>query len=181
MKKTLTVLVMALLLSPILTVAQTQPAPDAKQFTDKFDAHIRTVMEQVPDIPGLAVVVIKDDKPVFLKAYGMADKGASRKADTDTLWYMGSSTKSFIALVAAMIDKEGKIKLGDPVTKYTAGVQFKTPIPEKITVRDLLTHTSGLQNPPLTHRTAFTGQIDKQEIAHVFAEGTTVNEAFVGK
>jgi CubicO group peptidase (beta-lactamase class C family) len=80
-----------------------------------------------------------------------------------------------------MLDKEGKIKLSDPVTKYTAGVQFAKPIPEKITVRDLLTHTSGLQNGALIHRTAFTGQIDKKEIDHVFAEGTTVNEAFVGK
>ena len=47
MKKTLTVLVMALLLSPILTLAQNAPAPDAKRFTDQFDAHIRTVLERV--------------------------------------------------------------------------------------------------------------------------------------
>jgi CubicO group peptidase (beta-lactamase class C family) len=181
MKKTLTVLVMALLLGPILTLAQSSPVPDAKQFTDQFDAHIRNVLERVADIPGIAVVVIKDDRPVFMKAYGMADKEAGRKADTDTLWYMGSTTKSFTALVAAMLDKEGKIRLSDPVTKYTAGVQFAKPIPEKITVRDLLTHTSGLQNGALIHRTAFTGQIDKNEIDHVFAEGTNVDEAFVGK
>ena len=181
MKKTLTVLVMVLFLGPILTLAQNSPVPDAKQFSNQFDTHIRTVLERVADIPGMAVVVIKDDKPVFMKVYGMANKEAGRKADTDTLWYMGSTTKSFTALVAAMLDKEGKIKLGDPVTKYTAGVQFKTPIPEKITVRDLLTHTSGLQNSALIHRTAFTGQIDKKEIDRVFAEGTTVDEAFVGK
>jgi CubicO group peptidase (beta-lactamase class C family) len=87
--------------------------------------------------------VIKDDKPIFLRAYGMADKEAGIKADTDTLYYIASSTKSFTALAAAMLDQEGKIKFSDPVTKYTPGIRFKNDIPDKITIRDLLTHTSG--------------------------------------
>ncbi|HEV8590141.1 MAG TPA: serine hydrolase domain-containing protein, partial [Pyrinomonadaceae bacterium] len=54
-------------------------------------------------------------------------------------------------------------------------------IPDKITIRDLLTHTSGLRNGPLINRLAFTGQIDQREIDHVFAEGTTFNETNFGK
>jgi CubicO group peptidase (beta-lactamase class C family) len=181
MKKTLAVLVMVLLLSPIVAVAQAQPAPDAKQFTDNFDSYIRTVMERIPDIPGMAVVVIKDDKPVFLKAYGMADREAGLKADADTMWYIASSTKSFTALAAAMLDKEGKIKLSDPVTKYTNGVTFKNQIPDKITVRDLLTHTSGLRNGTLVNRLAFTGQIEPDDIDRVFADATMFDEAKYGK
>src|SRR6185503_8576499 len=92
-----------------------------------------------------------------------------------------SSTKSFTALAATMLDQEGKIKLSDPVTKYTPGIRFKNEIPDKITVRDLLTHTSGLRNGALVNRLAFTGQIDQREIDRVFAEGTAVNEASVGK
>jgi CubicO group peptidase (beta-lactamase class C family) len=80
-----------------------------------------------------------------------------------------------------MLDKEGKIKLSDPLTKYTPGIRFKNDIPGKITIRDLLTHTSGLRNSPLVNRLAFTGQIDQREIDHVFAEGTTFNEANFGK
>jgi CubicO group peptidase (beta-lactamase class C family) len=111
----------------------------------------------------------------------MADREAGIKADTDTLYYIASSTKSFTALTAAMLDQEGKIKLSDPVTKYTPGVRFKSEIPDKITIRDLLTHTSGLRNLPLQNRLAFTGQIDQREIDHVFAEGTSFNEANFGK
>ena len=181
MKKTLTVLVMVLLLSPVLTLSQSSPAPDAKQFADAFDAQIRKTLDRVPDIPGMAVVVIKDDRPIFTRAYGLADRETGKRADTDTLWYIASSNKAFTALAAAMLDKEGKIRFGDPVTKYTAGITFKEPIPEKVTVRDLFTHTSGLQNSPLVHRTAFTGQIDKRDIAHTFANATTFKDAEYGR
>jgi len=111
----------------------------------------------------------------------MADKEAGVKADSDTLFYTGSSTKSFTALAAAMLDQEGKIKLSDSVTKYTPGIHFKNELPDKITIRDLLTHTSGLQNSALVNRLAFTGQIDQREIDYVFAEGTTFNDANFGK
>jgi CubicO group peptidase (beta-lactamase class C family) len=176
MNRAIAVFTTALLLNPVFVFAQV-----AKDLTSDFDAAIRRTLESVSDIPGMAVVVIRDDKPIFTKAYGMADKEAGLKARTDTLWYMGSSTKSFTALVAAMIDKEGNINLGEPLAKYTTGIKFKTPLPEKITVRDLLTHTSGLTNPALVHRTAYTGQIEKGDIDRVFAEGTKADEAFVGK
>ena len=178
MRKAIIISLIALLLNTGTVFAQ---GDGGRDFNKALDTTIVKTLEKIPDIPGIALVVIKDDKPIFTKAYGMADKEAGLKADTDTIWYMGSSTKSFTALVAAMMDKEGKINLSDPVTKYTTGVQFKTPLPDKITVRDLLTHTSGLRNDALVNRTAFTGQIDKGEIARVFAEGTTLDEPFLGK
>ncbi|HVF48370.1 MAG TPA: serine hydrolase domain-containing protein, partial [Pyrinomonadaceae bacterium] len=180
MKKLIVFSLIALLLNAGNVTAQTN-ARNEKDFTAAFDAAIVKTLEKIPDVPGIAFVVIKDDKPIFTKAYGMADKEAGLKADSKTLWYMGSTTKSFTALVAAMLDKEGKIKLSDPVAKYTQGIQFKTTLPDKIIVRDLLTHTSGLQNSPLVFRTAFSGQIDKAEIEHAFAQGTTFDEANYGK
>lgn len=177
MKEAIVMMLIAVLLSPIGIFGQTTE----KDFTATFDTTIRKTLQTVPDIPGIAFIVIKDDKPVFVKVYGMADKEAGVKADADTVWYMGSTTKSFTSLVAAMLDKEGKIKLDDPVTKYTSGITFRTPLPDKVTVRDLLTHTSGLNNAPLIHRTAFTGQIEKGEIAKVFSDYTTIDEAWYGK
>lgn len=178
MKKAIVISLVVLLLNSGSVFAQ---GDGGRDFNAAFDAAIVKTLEKIQDVPGIAFVVIKDDKPILTKAYGMADKEAGLKADTDTTWYMGSTTKSFTALVAAMIDKEGRIKLSDPVTKYTTGIPFKTPLPDKITVRDLLTHTSGLNNGALIHRTAFTGQIDKAEIARVFAENTAIDEALFGK
>lgn len=181
MKKSIAISLLAVFLSSHSIFAQGGSARTQKDFDTAYDSVIRKTLETIPDIPGIAFVVIKDDKPVFIRAYGIADKESGRKANPDTLWYMGSSTKSFTALVAAMIDKEGKIKLTDPVTKYTADLHFKTPLPDKIVIRDLLTHTSGLNNSALVNRAAYTGQIQKAEIARVFAEGTTIDEANFGK
>jgi CubicO group peptidase (beta-lactamase class C family) len=80
-----------------------------------------------------------------------------------------------------MLDQEGKIKFADPVTKYTTGIAFKNPIPEKITVRDLLTHTSGLRNGILTNRLAFTGQVEPADLNRVFAEATSFSGEGYGK
>ncbi|HYV11693.1 MAG TPA: serine hydrolase [Pyrinomonadaceae bacterium] len=177
MKKAIVILLVVLLLNS----AQTLRTASDKEFSTAYDAQIRKTLETFPDLPGIAIVVIKDDRPIFVSAYGMADKEAGIKADTDTLYYTGSSTKSFTALAAALLDQEGKIKLSDALTKYTPGIRFKNEIPDKITIQDLLTHTSGLRNVALVNRLAFTGQIDQSEIDHVFADGTTFNDANFGK
>jgi CubicO group peptidase (beta-lactamase class C family) len=183
MKKAIAISLVALLLnsaSPFVFAQTSRPASE-KDFNSAYDAQIRKTMATFPDLPGMAIVVIKDDRPIFVHSYGMADREAGIKVDSDTLFYTGSSTKSFTALAAAMLDHEGKIKLSDPVTKYTPGIRFKNEIPDKITIQDLLTHTSGMRNGPLVHRLAFSGQIDQREIDHVFAEGTSFNEANFGK
>jgi len=183
MKKAIAISLVALLLnsaSPFL-FAQTLRQASEKDFDTAFDTQIRKTLTTFPDVPGIAIVVIKEDKPIFVRAYGMADREAGINADTDTLFYTGSSTKSFTALAAAMLDQEGKIKLADPLTKYTPGIHFKNEIPDKVTIQDLLTHTSGLRNEALVNRLAFTGQIDQRELDHVFADGTTFNDANFGK
>ncbi|MEO8648132.1 MAG: serine hydrolase domain-containing protein [Acidobacteriota bacterium] len=161
--------------------AQKEGPRDQNEFVKSYDAYIKNTMEKVPDIPGFAVVVIKDDKPIFVKAYGMADKEAGVRSDVDTLYYIASSTKSFTALAAALLDREGKIKLDDPVSKYSNGVAFKTRLPEKITVRDLLTHTSGLRNGPLVFRMAYSGESDAADMKRVFGSATTFTEERYGK
>ena len=127
MKKAIVISLVALLLNSagVFVFAQTLPRATEKDFTAAYDAQVRKTLATFPDLPGIAIVVIKDDKPIFVRAYGMADKEAGIKADTDTLFYIASSTKSFTALAAAMLDKEGKIKFSDPVTKYTPGIRFK--------------------------------------------------------
>ncbi len=152
-----------------------------KEFTDKLDAYTRQVMEKMPEIPGIAIAVIKDDQPIFIHTYGIADREKGIKADENTLFYIASSTKSFTALAAALLDKEGIIKLNNPIIDYAKGITFKNPVPARITVRDLLTHTSGLRNDPLTFRMAYTGAIDKKEILDVFANATLVIDSNYGK
>jgi CubicO group peptidase (beta-lactamase class C family) len=179
MKYLLIFTIATLLLSPLGVCAQA-PVSD-KEFTTDLDNFIRQTMAAVPELPSVAMVVVKDDKPIFMQAYGLADKERGTKPDADTLYYIASSTKSYMALAAALLDREDKIKLSDPVTKYFPGVTFKNPIPEKVTVRDLLTHTTGLRNSPIVWRTAFSGESNDAELMRVLAEGTTYNEQGYGK
>jgi CubicO group peptidase (beta-lactamase class C family) len=180
MKHLIIVTLVAILLTPFALFAQATKESDTAFSTD-CDAYIRKVMKRVPEIPSVAIVVIKDDKPIFLRAYGLADKEAPVKADTDTLYYIASSTKSFMAMAAALLDKEGKIRLDDPMTKYAAGLTFKASIPDKVTVRNLLIHTSGLRNSPMVFRMAFSGEADEKDMMRVFADVTTYDDARYGK
>jgi CubicO group peptidase (beta-lactamase class C family) len=175
------IIVVSLMLSPLAVLAQERKQISEKEFTSDLDAYIRRTMEAVPELPSVAIVVVKDDQPIFMRAYGLANKEAGTKADINTLYYTGSSTKSYTALAAALLDREGKIKLSDSITKYAPGVSFKAQIPEKVTVLNLLTHTSALRNSPLIWRTAFSGEIDDKDIMRVFADGTTYNDQNYGK
>ena len=181
MKKAIAISLITLLLNSACAFAQADAAATQKDFTAAYDAYIRKTIEKIPDIPGLAIVVIKDDRPIFVRAYGMADNEAGTKADADTLFYIASSTKSFTALSAALLDREGKLRLDDPIAKYSNGIQFKNPLPEKITIRDLLIHTSGLRNNALTFRMAYSGESDSGDMTRVFADATTFVDARYGK
>src|SRR5262245_8066748 len=127
MKRAIAISLIALLVhsAGVFVFSQTETRTREKDFAAAYDAQVRKTLATFPDLPGIAIVVIKDDKPIFVRGYGMADREAGIKADADTLYYIASSTKSFTALAAATLDKEDKIKFSDPVTKYTPGIHFK--------------------------------------------------------
>lgn len=181
MKHILIFTIFSLLVSPLAVCAQTGTQITEKEFASDLDAYIRRTMDAIPELPSVAMVVVKDDKPIFMQAYGLANKEAGTKADVNTLYYIASSTKSYMGLAAALLDREGKIKLSDPMTKYAPGVTFKTPIPERVTVRDLLTHTSALRNSPMIWRTAYSGEVDDKDLVRVLAEGTNYDDQNYGK
>jgi CubicO group peptidase (beta-lactamase class C family) len=181
MKHLFSFAIVSLVLGPVAVLAQAGTRISEKQFNSDLDAYIRRSMEAVPELPSVAMVIVKDDKPIFMRAYGLANKETGTKADASTLYYIASSTKSYMALAAALIDREGKIKLSDPMTKYVPGVTFKASIPDKVTIKDLLTHTSALRNGPLIWRTAYSGEIDDKDLLRVLAEGTNYDDQNYGK
>src|ERR671927_1879202 len=83
MKKAIVISLVALLLNStsLFVFTQTLRPASAKDFNAAYDAQIRKTLETFPDLPAIAIVVIKDDQPIFVRAYGMADKEAGIKAD----------------------------------------------------------------------------------------------------
>ncbi|HEY9258480.1 serine hydrolase, partial [Chitinophaga sp.] len=105
---------------------------------------------KVGDIPGLSVVVIKNDTVVLKAAYGYADMQAQLKVNEQTYFEIGSNTKAFTALGIMYLVKQGKVKLEDPVTNYLPWfkMQFESSATglctPAIKVAELLHHTSGI-------------------------------------
>ena len=116
------------------------------------------------DFSGAVTLVSRKGKVIHLEAHGLADVEAKAPMKTDTLFRLASMTKPVTAVSILMLLEEGKLVLSDPISKFVpayknlqvavwnlpndpAGAGLKlVPAAREITIRDLLTHTSGLAN-----------------------------------
>jgi CubicO group peptidase (beta-lactamase class C family) len=89
------------------------------------------------------ILIAKDGKPIFKKAYGLADKSANTPNKTDTKFNLGSMNKMFTAVSIAQLAEKGKLSFDDKVGKYLPDYPNQN-VREKVTIHQLLTHTSGL-------------------------------------
>jgi len=111
-------------------------------FGRTLDTYIADEMER-KRIPGLSLAIVEDGKTVIEKSYGFANAELRVPATSETVYEIGSITKSFTAVAILMLAQAGRLSVDDPITKYRAGL----PEPwTAITLRHLLTHTSGIQN-----------------------------------
>jgi CubicO group peptidase (beta-lactamase class C family) len=97
------------------------------------------------DVPGLAVAIVKDGKVLFTKGYGVRAVGHPGAVDAGTLFGIGSNTKAFTVAALAMLVDKGKLNWDDKVIDRLPGFRLYDPyVTRELTVRDLLTHRSGL-------------------------------------
>ncbi|HEY8166990.1 MAG TPA: serine hydrolase, partial [Gemmatimonadaceae bacterium] len=109
-----------------------------------FDDYVASSMAEWK-IPGLAIGIVKDGKVVFAKGFGVRTTGKPDPVDTETLFAIASDTKAFTGMVLAMLVDEGKIRWDAPVIEYLPWFRLADDyLTREITVRDLLTHRSGL-------------------------------------
>ena len=109
---------------------------------DAVDDYVQPQM-RARHIPGVSLGIIRDGKIVKAQGYGAANLELNVPATTATVFEIGSNTKQFTAAAIMMLVEEGKVQLDDKITKYFPDAP-KTW--NRITVRHLLTHTSGIQN-----------------------------------
>ena len=132
---------------PCLTQAQTalRDEPEVADALKVFDLWIEQFVDY-RDIPGLSIAIVYDQEIVWTKGYGYADLKAEIPATPSTVYRLGSITKLFTASAIMKLRDEGKLRLDNPVTAYLPWFHVSNPFPDEpeITVRELLTHTSGL-------------------------------------
>ncbi|TDD74051.1 serine hydrolase [Flavobacterium caseinilyticum] len=97
------------------------------------------------DVPGIAVAIVKDGKVIHAKGYGVKSILTNEKVDANTLFGIASNSKAFTSAALAILVDEGKVKWDDKVIKYLPNFKmYNDYVTNEFTIRDLLTHRSGL-------------------------------------
>lgn len=169
MKKLLTITLMAFVLtanaqtksiqkSAPLTPGTPESVGISAERLSRIDAMCREAVKN-DDLPGIVALVARNGKIVFHKAYGMADNTSSRKMKEDDIFRIASQSKAITSTAVMMLWEEGKFRLDDPVSKFIpefkntqvlSGFRYQDtsyttmPANHEITIRHLLTHTSGI-------------------------------------
>jgi len=145
-------------ISPDLTTATPATVGMSDIRLKRIDAMLKQAVKD-GDIPGAVALIARDGKIVFHSAYGLADNSAGIKIYNDAIFRIASQTKAITSTAVMMLWEEGKFKLDDPVSKYIP--EFKdakildtfnesdttytsVPSEKEITIRHLITHTSGI-------------------------------------
>ena len=103
-------------------------------------------------VPGAALAVVQDGKVALAKAYGQRDVEANLPVTTATQFLICSITKSFTATGMALLHNEGRLDWTKPVRDYIPEFRLHDPVAtERVTVRDLLCHQSGLPRHDWVH------------------------------
>lgn len=153
--------------SPPLSEASPESVGMSTERLARIDAMCEKAVSE-GNIPGAVALVARNGKIVYWKAFGMADNQSGRSLKKDDIFRIASMSKAITSTAVMMLWEEGKFKLDDPISKYIpefknpqvlksfkySDVSYTTvPASGEITIRHLLTHTSGLGY----------GQIDKDE------------------
>ncbi|GAB2537714.1 serine hydrolase [Spirosoma aerophilum] len=97
------------------------------------------------DVPGIAVAIVKDGKVIHAKGYGIRSLKSGQKVDENTRFGIASNSKAFTAAALGILMDEGKLTWDDKVIKYIPEFRmYNDYVTEEFTIRDLLTHRSGL-------------------------------------
>lgn len=145
--------------SQIITPAGNQPIPRInKERVSKINSMLDEAISK-EQVPGLVAMIVKDGKVIYHEAKGFADVESNQPMEKNSIFRIASQTKAITSTAIMILWEEGKFKLDDPISKYIpefknpqvlntfryADTTFTTrPSSREITIRHLLTHTSGL-------------------------------------
>lgn len=159
-------------------IGYAQTAAAQTKVSDDLQARLKTIEEKVEKrrselgIPGMSLVIVQDGKIIYAKGFGYKDFEKQIPVTTDTQFAIGSATKAFTALSVLMSADEGKVSLDDNPKKYLPYFTMKdAETAEKITVRDLLSHSSGLSRTDLA---MITDKLKRDELIKVAGEAKPV-------
>ena len=168
------VLVFAVLFSVVATPLSGTAVAQRAASTPDHSAALATIEQKLEarrkelGIPGLALAIVKDDKVILAKGFGYKDFDKQVPVTADTQFAIGSATKAVTALSVLMTADEKKISLdASPRTVLPYFKMFDPETDRDMTIKDLMTHSSGLNRTDLA---MLTGALTRQELIRVAGE-----------
>jgi serine beta-lactamase-like protein LACTB len=145
----------ALLFGSLLHLASAEPVSSpAKSYEPvikALDAFVAREIEQ-KGLPALSIALVDDQKVIWSKGYGFADPKTKKPATAETVYRVGSVSKLFTDIAVMQQVERGALDLDAPITKYLPDFKPVNKFDKPITLRQLMTHRSGLvREPPIGH------------------------------
>ena len=137
--------------------AQAAPAQSAAKALEGFDEYVAQLMKEWK-VPGLAIGVVQGDTVILSKGYGQRDVKNNLSVTPQTIFAIGSITKSFTVTTLGMLVDDGKLDWDKPVREYLTGFRLHDEAAtDRLTPRDMVTHRSGLpRHDALWYNSPFT-------------------------
>ncbi len=158
----------------LLVILSTTKTIGQNMHKQQIDSFITNAVHTFKEIPGLSITVVKNGEPFFTKSYGFSNIEKKAVSSPETSYYIASVTKSFVGLLAAKLDADGIIDIDKPVTHYKPISDFKDQsLFENVTIRDLLSHTSGIRNSLLTWKFASIGEYNDDAMVRLLENKTS--------
>ncbi len=146
---------------------QTQVAGDLQSKLQTIEEKVEARRKEL-GIPGMSLAIVKDDQIIYVKGFGSKDFAKQIAVTGDTQFAIGSASKAFTALSILMSQDEGKLSLDDNPKKHLPYFKINDAgIDKNITIRDILSHASGLNRTDLGW---ITGKLTREEIIKVAGE-----------
>jgi CubicO group peptidase (beta-lactamase class C family) len=167
-------LVFSFLNLPLAQIGYAQTSAKQAQVSGDLQSRLAKIEEKLEarrkelGIPGMSLVIVKDDQIVYMKGLGYKDFAKQVPVTADSQFAIGSATKAFTALSVLMSQDEGKLSLNDNPKKYLPYFKIQdAEIDKNITIRDLLSHSSGLNRTDLA---MISGKLNREELIKVAGE-----------
>jgi len=133
-------LLIAMLFAPV----QQRGGPAPPRTIPELESRIRKVLERT-HTPGISIAVVSRDSVLWQAGLGLADVASGREATPETLFRIGSTSKTFTALMILLLEQEGRLQLDDPIRRYVPDMAFTNAWDSTDPVRivNVLEHTAG--------------------------------------
>ena len=126
------------------SAAAAAPPPSPEAAVVRIDGIVERARREF-EIPGVGLAVVKDGRVLLAKGYGVRTMGAAQPVDEGTLFAIASNTKAFTAAALGLLAEDGALAWDDAVARRLPGFEMYDPyVSREMTIRDLLTHRSGL-------------------------------------